>query len=296
MACYYPREAWKALRVNQETGRRPLVFRPREGFNDLPSQVPCGQCLGCRLDWAADWAARCEKESKLHERNCFITLTYNDENLPIGGTTRSTLSKRDFQLFMKRLRFAYPDNEIRFFATGEYGDKNQRAHYHAILFNHDFPDKQLWKPHARNPLYVSASLERLWGHGFTSVGSVSFQSAAYVARYVVKKLKGSSADYADREPPFCLMSLKPGIGSDWYDRFKGDIYPHGQLVVGEGKTRPTPRYFDRKFEKENPDGYKQLKAKRRAHAKANPQNNTPQRLHIKAQTKQALLNQLTRSL
>lgn len=296
MACYFPRPAWQAKRINPETGRRGIAFNLSEGSHLLPTQVPCGQCIGCRLDWAGDWAARCEKEAKLYLLNSFITLTYGDEELPIGATTRSSLSKRDFQLFMKRLRKEYSQNVIRFFATGEYGDLNQRAHYHALLFNHQFPDLQLWrsKPTA---LYRSASLERLWPYGFCSVGQVTYQSAGYVARYSVKKLRGflAKSEYFDREPPFVLMSRRPGIGSGWYDKFKGDIYPSGQLVVGEGRLRRTPRFFDNKFREEQPQVFAELRKARRMRARANP-HSTPARLQVRAQLAQAKLSINPRNL
>jgi len=260
-----------------------------------PTQITCGQCLGCRLDWAGDWAARCEKEAKLYEHNCFITLTYDDAHLPLGGSTRSSVCKREWQLFMKRLRKAYPTNEIRFFCCGEYGNLNERAHYHALLFNHDFPDKRLWKPHPRTPLYLSASLQSLWGLGFTSVGSVSFASASYVARYVVKKLTGKRTDYLDREKPFVLMSRRPGIGSGWYDKFKDETYPAGQLLVGENKPRRTPRYFDEKYRKENPDGHFKMKLERRLVATTNA-NNTPARLRTRESILKANIKQIPRNL
>lgn len=232
--------------------------------------VRCGKCVGCRLDWAGDWAARCEKEAQLWERNCFITLTYDDAHLPIGGSTRSSLSKRDFQLFMKRLRKEYGDG-IRFFASGEYGPSTERAHYHALLFNHDFADKRLWKLSRGNALYVSSSLERLWPFGFSSVGAVTLQSAGYVARYVMKKLDGKMAEvaYADREPPFILMSRRPGIGFAWLEKFEVDVYgpgkdgvPRAELVVGDGRVRRPPRYFDEQFKRTWPERYRAMKAAR----------------------------------
>lgn len=294
MACHFPRTGYKARSVNPASGRRSVVFSPREGYGDLPVTVPCGQCLACRLTWAGDWAARCEKEAKLHEENCFITLTYGDEHLPIGGTTRSSLSKRDWQLFMKRLRKEYGDG-IRFFATGEYGDQNQRAHYHALLFGHDFPDKQLWKSRGSTRLFLSASLDRLWGLGFTSVGAVTFQSAAYVARYVVKKLKAENAEYADRTPPFVLMSRRPGIGAGWYERFHGDVYPEGTIIVGEGKRRRAPRYFDEKFRKQDPEAYRLMRAARRRRALEHGED-SPRRLAQKNEVLIAQTNQLQRQL
>lgn len=272
---------------------RPPDAQPSQWLN--PGQLPCGQCIGCRLDWAGDWAARCEKESKLHQSNCFITLTYEDKTLPIGGSTRSTISKRDWQLFMKRLRKAYPTNEIRFFACGEYGSLNERAHYHALLFNHDFPDKRLWKPHPRSPLYLSASLQSLWGLGYTSIGAVTYQSASYVARYVLKKLTGTRSDYEDRAKPFVLMSRKPGIGSAWYDQFKDEVYPAGQLLVGEAKPRRTPRYFDEKYRKENPDGHFKMKLERRLVATTSP-DNTPARRRVRETLTKSRINLIPRNL
>lgn len=262
---------------------------------NAPWQISCGQCIGCRLDWAGDWAARCEKEAKLYEHNRFITLTYDDAHLPIGGGDRSTLVKRDYQLFMKRLRKAYPTNAIRFFAVGEYGEVNQRAHFHALLFNHHFPDERLWKPSKRFPLYLSQHLQELWGHGFTSVGSVSFQSAAYVARYVIKKLTGKRSDYLDRERPFVLMSRRPGIGSAWFEKYKDEIYPKGELVVGEGKLRRTPRYFDNKYREWDPDGYFKLKLERRLVATQDT-NNSRERLAVREHVAKANLKQLKRNL
>lgn len=240
MACHFPRRGWR----HQEHGG--VAFRFTQGYKDAHRLVGCGQCIGCRLDWAGDWAARCEKESKLWERNCFITLTYSDDELPIGSTTRSTVSKREFQLFMMRLREFYGPG-IRFFGSGEYGAKSDRAHYHALLFNHDFPDKRVWKSGRGNTLFVSAQLEQLWPYGFSTIGSVSFASASYVARYITKKVTGApaAAAYADREPPFVLMSRRPGIGAGWFDKYKSDVYPSGKIIVGENKTRRAPRYFNK---------------------------------------------------
>lgn len=276
MGCNFPRPVWKrADKASQHasTGKPCIIkgkgftFTPSEGYTHQFPSVPCGQCLGCRLDWAADWALRCEKEAKLWPRNCFITLTYNDDELPIGSTTRSTVSKREWQLFMKRLRKEYGD-AIRFFASGEYGDKNDRAHYHALLFNHDFPDKLPWRMSRGHQLYRSPTLERLWPYGFSTIGALSFQSANYVARYVVKKLRGSMAatQYADREPPFVLMSRNPGIGAGWLAKHAGDVYPNGTIVYGEGKVRRAPRYFDKLHSREEPSEVRAAKFNRKLKA------------------------------
>lgn len=277
-----------------------MALRYREGFRDLPTQVPCGQCLGCRLDWAGDWAARCEKEAKLHSHNSFVTLTYDDDHQPIGGSSRGTVSKRDFQLFMKRLRkarFGNAKGEFRYFASGEYGDKTERPHYHALLFGCDFPDRELFSGRAK--LYVSAELQRIWGEGFCTVQAVNFATASYVARYVLKKVTVENhPDFTDRAEPFILMSRRPGIGSDWYDKYKADVYPAGHLVVGEGKMRRVPRYFDEKYKLENPAGYLTLKIKRRAHALSNadPTLNPSQQLYAKQETLKSKTSLLIRPL
>jgi len=166
MPCFYPIPAWRAQTVHPSTRKRGIVFNPRDGFADMALKVPCGQCIGCRLERSRQWAIRCLHESGLHERNCFITLTYDDEHLPEGGT----LVKQDWQLFIDRLRKRFR-TKVRYFHCGEYGEQTRRPHYHAILFGHDFDDKTLWKRNHGNPLYRSKSLERLWPHGYSSIGA-----------------------------------------------------------------------------------------------------------------------------
>lgn len=255
MGCNFPRPVWRVadkVQRHASTGRpylqkrKGFTFKLADGYREPFAAVPCGQCLGCRLDWAADWALRCEKEAKLWPHNSFITLTYSDDQLPIGGSTRSSVSKREWQLFMKRLRKEYGEH-IRFFATGEYGDQNDRAHYHALLFNLAFSDRVPWRVSRGNTLYRSPTLERLWPFGFSTIGDVNFQTANYVAKYVVKKLRGSAAQeqYCDREPPFVLMSRRPGIGALWLEQWGDEVYPSGTVVYGEGRVRKSPRYFDK---------------------------------------------------
>lgn len=281
MGCNFPRPVWKradtftrhAPTANAPNGhrqrKRGFTFRLNEGYREPYAAVPCGQCLGCRLDWAADWALRCEKEAKLWPENSFITLTYNDEELPIGATTRSTVSKREFQLFMKRLRKELGEG-IRYFASGEYGETNDRAHYHALLFNCSFADRMPWRVSRGHQLYRSPTLEKLWPYGFSTIGAVNFQTANYVARYVVKKLRGSLAmtQYADREPPFVLMSRNPGIGAAWLGKHAADVYPNGTVVYGEGRVRRAPRYFDKLHSREKPVDVAEAKGLRKIQAAA----------------------------
>ena len=152
MVCYHPITAWRSLEGRGANGKWPLVFNKRDGYCDLEVQVPCGQCVGCRLERSRQWAIRCVHEASLHSRNCFITLTYDDAHLP-----GISLVPRDYVLFMKRLRKMFGAG-IRFFHCGEYGSINFRPHHHAIIFNFDFEDKVLWSVRSGVRLYRSAAL------------------------------------------------------------------------------------------------------------------------------------------
>jgi len=241
------------------SGKRSIVFSRNEGLVDCEVIIPCGSCIGCRLEKSRQWAIRCIHEASLYDNNCFITLTYNNEHLP---HTRS-LIKRDFVLFMKRLRKQFGQG-IRFFQSGEYGDQLSRPHYHACLFNFTFKDKEeLFLNNSKDvKLYRSATLEKLWPYGFSTIGDVTFESAAYVARYCTKKITGEKADEhygfsygwnkdgefvkRPRVREYCSMSRRPGLGSKWFDKFKSDCFPHDEVVV-KGFPSKVPRYYDEKF-------------------------------------------------
>lgn len=244
MACFSPIDAWQL-----ENGS--IVFVERG--NILRSlTLPCGQCVGCRLERSRQWAIRCMHEASMHEENGFLTLTYNQENCP------NSLDYRHFQLFMKRARKEL--GPLRFYMCGEYGSKTFRPHYHALLFGCGFlADRYLWRNSGSGfPLYRSATLDRLWPYGNAEVGNVSFESAAYVARYVLKKVTGDRAnDHYKRVDPdtgeivqvmpeFTRMSLKPGIGRKWIEKFYTDVYPADYVMVNAMKCKP-PRYYDGVF-------------------------------------------------
>lgn len=243
MPCFRPLIGWRGASLNK-SGKRPIVFDKSLAYNDLPVSVPCGQCVGCRLERSRQWAVRCMHEASLFDENCFITLTYSDDNLPYNGS----LVKRDFQLFMKRLREKYSDKKIRFYYCGEYGEKLGRPHYHALLFNHDFDDKIYFKDCNGHKLYISDALSGLWTFGFSSVGSVTFETAAYVARYVMKKVTGDAAEvhYSGKTPEYTDMSRRPGIGCEWFQKFAGDL-KHGKVVVN-GVESALPVYYRGLFE------------------------------------------------
>jgi len=277
-----------------------MVFSPAASAQpDDPVKLPCGQCIGCRLDRSRQWAIRCVHEASLYERNCFITLTFDNENLPKSGS----LDVRDFQLFMKKLRKRFRgfqefliDGElrrpIRFFHCGEYGEKHLRPHYHACLFNFDFEDRKLWSVRAGIRLYVSEELQSLWPFGFSTVGDVTFESAAYVARHITKKVTGdraeehyqrfdpSTGEVFDLEPEYTTMSRRPGIGKPWLTKYMSDVYPADRVVLRGRELRP-PKYYDGIFELENPEGMEDIKFKRSQALKLLASDMTYERLSTK---------------
>lgn len=228
--------------------------------------MACGRCIGCRLDRSRSWAIRCVHEGQVHEascvcgcqrgeepKNCFITLTYDDEHLPADWS----VDVREWQLFAKRLRKR--SGPFRFLHCGEYGGENLRPHYHAVLFGKEFGDKEQVCVNRRGePVFSSQELSEVWGKGFVTVGDLTWQSAAYVARYVVKKVTGPQAEEAycrvDAEsgecvevrPEYATMSRRPGIGSAWLSRFKKDVYPD-DFVVHDGRKFRPPSFYDRRL-------------------------------------------------
>lgn len=211
------------------------------------------------MEKVRQWALRCVHEASLHKENCFLTLTYDDSNYPAGGS----LYLRDIQGFLKRLR-ARTGSRLRYFQVGEYGDKLGRPHFHVLIFGYDFPDKVLWKVGSNGDLYISPTLKELWPYGFSSIGSVTEQSAAYVCRYALKKLSGDLAKqvYGDRVPPFVTMSRRPGIGRGWYDKWSDDVFPR-DFCVSRGKKLAVPDYYTGLLEKSDPVMYASIKEKRK---------------------------------
>jgi len=244
----------------------------------------------------------------MHDLKCFITLTYADEHLPYGHT----LVKRDFQLFMKRLRKEHDlnneDAKIRFFHCGEYGETTKRPHYHAILFGIDFADKKKHSENARGEiLYKSSTLDRIWGKGHCLIGAVTPESCGYVARYILKKITGKQAkehyqyivpetgELIIKEPEYITMSRRPGIGSDWYEQFKSDVFP-SDTVIQKGKEGLPPRFYTRRLEKENPELHKKIIMKRQIRASRHKEDSTPQRLKDRETVKLSKIKQLSRNL
>lgn len=300
MACFAPVHGYRA-KVVGASGKRAVVFNVQDGFSDLPVVIPCGTCVGCLLERSRQWAIRCMHEASLYAANCFVTLTLSEEYLPAGGS----LDKSLFQKFMKRLRKRFPDERIRYYHCGEYGDISGRPHYHACLFNFDFPDKYQWSVRKRLPVFRSPILEKLWPLGQSELGSVTFESAAYVARYVMKKKFGVNAwihyqsvdletgESSQVEREYTTMSRHPGIGKPWLDKFMSDVYPDDGVVVRGRLMRP-PRYYDVQRELVDEPGALETARERRRARRA--EEETPERLAVREQCTRARLARSERSL
>lgn len=337
MACYKPLTAWQ-----REDGE--VVFVER-GRIQRQLTLACGQCIGCRLERSRQWAIRCIHEAKFHKHNCFVTLTYNTQNLPENGQLR----KSDAVKFLKRLRQAawraatknpLPTSElvgregiltsrstanrrsandapqeavarrplIRYYLAGEYGEQFGRPHFHICLFGIDFSDKHyLSKTGAGSKLYRSPTLEKLWTLGHSSIGELTFESAAYTARYIMKKINGNkqkehytkinpdTGEIYELTPEYNVMSRRPGIGLDWFQKFKNDAYPEGRVVI-RGKKTNTPRYYDKQYAKLEPIKYEEMQFARHTEGVLHALDQTDERLAVKEKVTQAKIRQLARKL
>jgi len=249
------------------------------------------------------WAVRIVHESTLYSDlygNCFITLTYRDkhdcdpEQLRKGQHVPDdySLNKKHFSDFIKRLRKKFPQ-KIRYFHCGEYGETTQRPHYHACLFNIDFEDSIVWKEDQGILTYESETLNKLWGYGFATVGQLNYETAAYTARYILKKITGNLAnDHYLRndeygvafwlQPEYVTMSLKPGIGYDYYQQFKSDIFPADlSAVPGKGIVHKVPRYYQNLLEANDPKTLELVKQLRQRFITEHAHDFTPQRLEAR---------------
>lgn len=207
----------------------PLLIR-KDGRRDV---VPCGKCNFCLETKRADWSFRILYEAERASTGFFLTMTYEDENLPLSHEGYPELRKRDLQLFTKRLRkdnVLAIRNKLRYYSVGEYGTITHRPHYHSIMLN-------LSETIARR-------LQNYWPHGFIHAGSVNAASIHYVTKYVINR----EVDYPGREPPFAHMSRNPGLGADyavthraWH---KDDMRNYTKV---HGIQRRIPRYLKEKI-------------------------------------------------
>lgn len=251
----------------------PVYFNVVGNFVGLNIKVPCGKCIGCRLDYSRQWALRSIHEAQMHNHylDCsFITLTFNDDML-YRRSNPGSINKQGFATWLKRLRKAVKadyNKEFRIMACGEYGSKYKRPHYHMLVYGFNFPDKQVFKYNkvkGRDVLYYrSPFLEKIWcpayssdSYGFSVLGDVNFESSAYVARYVTKKLFGKVADrvYKNKEPEFFTTSRMPGLGFDWFMKYYKEIFERGYCYNPKGFKAPIPRYYQNKLQEIDPELY-----------------------------------------
>lgn len=284
MSCYHPLVGIDTGCLT-ENGKKKLKIVGLDKFKDLESVnqangilIPCGHCIGCRLDYSRKWADRMMLELETQKKAIFLTLTYRNEDAhwtyfdndfqPVFAT----LDKRDCQLFMKRFRKEFNDVRIRFFLAGEYGENTLRPHYHAIIYGIGLSDIVDCKLFSRNNLgqrfYSSQKLAKIWSHGHVLLSDVSWQTCAYVARYVTKKLSGQQKiSYAERNviPEFSLMSRKPGIGADYLDLHPDCLdYDFINLLTPDGgKKIPIPKFYLDKLSLSDPEKYDKIKSSRK---------------------------------
>lgn len=282
MKCVHPVTAWKPL-----PGSSDMRIKFSEVKDSHEIQLRCGQCIHCRLLRREWWTIRCFLESKMHPVNSFLTLTYNDANLPEHGS----LDYKHFQLFMKKLRHRVI-HPIRFFMCGEYGGQFGRPHYHALLFGYNFADRvQDNSVYSKEPVYKSKLLNELWGRGDCKIGDVSYASARYCAAYTVEKITGDLADKHYMrvspatgevvwvEPEFAHMSLRPGIGAKWLEKYWRDLYKTGHnAVIVNGQKKAIPKYFDERMDDIVPLLMDEVEYKRYLESLKYSGDNTPDRL------------------
>lgn len=282
MSCYTPLSAFRT--------RNGISFHQNDDENLYEIKLPCGSCIGCRLEYARQWSVRITHEASLHEQNCFLTLTYDNEHL----NNQQSLDKSDPRAFFKRLRqWAHRQNvkhkrkiygKLGFFMCGEYGENKSRPHYHACLFNFDFPDKsRIEDSRSGHPQFESEILTQLWSMGRATIGALTKESAAYTAGYVTKKIRGNNASdyYGDLVPEYTACSRRPAIGLDWIKKYYTDIYNYDTCMV-DGKTQRPPRYYDKYLEKTFPDMMLDIRMNREYNmCTLNTEDQTEERLNVK---------------
>ncbi len=314
MPCYTPLKGYKDITTGGLTFDKTKAHSPLE--------VACGSCLGCRLDHSLMWAIRIVHESSLYldqQGNCFVTLTYRDKLEATEQQVKDehyipydySLRPKHVQKFIRRLRKKH-DHKIRYFYCGEYGDENQRPHYHICLFNHSFNDQTLFKDEEGFHTYTSPALDALWPYGFSTVAELNYDTAAYTARYSLKKITGKKAfDHYLRcdehgeafwlLPEYIRMSTgrkhPAGIGAGFYEKYSQDIFPSDDVPVpGKGVIKKVPRYYQSILERKDPATLELVKELRQQFIKHHAADFTPERLKDKYHCAEKRVQNLKRNL
>lgn len=260
MPCASPLKAYRPANGG------PVRFnQPRDGKAYTPMDIPCGQCILCRLEHARQWAVRITHEASQWPTNSFITLTYSDEHLPEHGS----LQYDHLEKFWKRLRKRI--GKLRYYAVGEYGDEHQRPHYHACVFGHDFTEEKEFVREGDKPLWTNKVLQETWGLGRTSAGALTFETAQYTAAYVTKKLNNEkryvrideeSGELVDLEQPQARMSRRPAIGATWLNKYGNQVFAWDEVVIN-GRPQKPPKFYDRWLEKRSEIAMQMIKDQRK---------------------------------
>lgn len=290
MPCAAPIRAYKA-----STGR--LVFYKStdwqytvEPYTGL--QVPCGTCICCREEYARQAAIRIAHEATCHETNSFVTLTYNDANLPTFGS----LDYRHLTLFLKRLRRSV--GALRYYAVGEYGDRSLRPHYHLCIFGHDFTDNRIITRMSPHLLWTQEALTTCWGLGRVEVGALTFETARYTASYVTKKLRSkqryvrideTTGELVAVEQPKAFMS--DNLGKDWWIQY-GQQLEHNDYVIINGKKQKPPKAYDKWLAQIKPQTIQEIKTNREKKAKPT----SKQQNRARARTAHARVKQKSKTI
>lgn len=293
MSCYQPLKRF-LIGTNPNTGKTVGKIYPfsvdhleQIGGNIVPSEskiidftlvdrvfrdyqeIPCGKCDACKMAHAREWADRLLMEYTEFKKAIFLTLTYDDDDLVYNGL-RPTLFKKDPQDFLKRLREHFSDRKLRFYLSGEYGSKTFRPHYHLIVFGlslDDFPDREIYKITKLGfVLYKSDTMQRIWKHGYAPFSVYTYKTGAYVARYITKKVKDDPIFYESLNvlPPYATMSLKPGIGSGFYEKHKTEYLNTSKLFISDDDSSVQvgfPKYLKNKLKEECPEGWLERECK-----------------------------------
>lgn len=285
MSCYRPWAAYKHPNglVNQKQGPDAESIR-----------LPCGGCIGCRLERSKIWSLRCRHEASCWTHNVFLTLTYDDKSIPWHGSLSGSEPRLFIRYLRRRLSGAEeaPDGSgrrpIRYFGCGEYGSQRGRAHYHLLLFNVQFTDVSRYG----KDTFTSSLVSELWKQGSHLIGSLTPASASYVSGYALKKVRGwdrervygiydeTTGEFLERKPEFAMMSLKPPIGFYWYEKYKREL--RNGFVIADGERVAIPRLYRDKLAVDDPALHEEMCWRKYSQAKSfDPADRSEERLAVR---------------
>lgn len=293
-------EAMQELEMDEHNERFKLLEFNKKSHQYGYEQIPCGKCWACQLNYSAEWATRIMLEAQKYDHNYFVTLTYDEEHVPVldhieyeevykvheevierkeitienDGTWGFSLAPQHMITFLNSLRKYFErkgHKGIKYFYCGEYGETTQRPHYHIILLNCPLDITQFYDTHIDNNYkahWKSKEIERFWNKGMMDLAECEWSCIAYVARYCTKKLdfSGDKRFYLNQGliPEYVRMSK--GIGFDYFRQHKDEIYKNDEMIMktvkgNTGSFKP-PKAFDRKFKEIDPKGFELIRKSR----------------------------------